>query len=344
MTRHSARVLVCRSQFGVAAAKTPIQHAIGLRIGRLPGQHQGELSLVESLDPTVNHDPKSAECQLPLRNPEDHGIPRMLSRHTLHTRHCICFFIWFLSVNKRCAPLVIILTKELSRKPSSRLQRNRSGAPAKLAQCFGGTYGKTNSAFECLPEAPPNSLIHKSQYIWTSIDDILVHRGSAQDGWRDADPRNLLYVSENNDIDWEDQHPNGKDPVVAVRADTQKASAVPMNGIEGQVVCRSIEDEVLKPTPTTQLRPDFPLTLPVLTNSDPSSDGCHQSSTEPTLIACAIRCQRNIQCRSMYYNAEDHTCVHMLYVDARLPSVFRLKSEEWKRYAKTAIISKSAAR
>ncbi|KAG5444065.1 hypothetical protein CSKR_202924 [Clonorchis sinensis] len=184
----------------------------------------------------------------------------------------------------------------------------------------------------------------QSQYIWTSIDDILVHRGSAQDGWRDADPRNLLYVSENNDIDWEDQHPNGKDPVVAVRADTQKASAVPMNGIEGQVVCRSIEDEVLKPTPTTQLRPDFPLTLPVLTNSDPSSDGCHQSSTEPTLIACAIRCQRNIQCRSMYYNAEDHTCVHMLYVDARLPSVFRLKSEEWKRYAKTAIISKSAAR
>ncbi|OON15483.1 hypothetical protein X801_08714 [Opisthorchis viverrini] len=184
----------------------------------------------------------------------------------------------------------------------------------------------------------------QSQYIWTSINDILVHRGSAQDGWRDADPRNLVYVSETRDIDWENHQPNEKDPVVAVRADTQKASTVPMNGIEGQVVCRLIEDEVLKPPLTTQLRRDFPLVLSALTNSAPSSDGCHQSITEPTLVACAIRCQRNIQCRSMYYNVEDHTCVHMLYVDARLPSVFPLKSEEWKRFAKTAITFKSAAR
>ncbi|TGZ70069.1 hypothetical protein CRM22_003386 [Opisthorchis felineus] len=181
--------------------------------------------------------------------------------------------------------------------------------------------------------------VAQPQYIWTSVNDILVHRGSAHDGWRDADPRNLEYASETKDIYWEDHQPNGKDPVVAVRPDTQKASAVPMNGIEGQVVCRLIEGEVLKPPPTIQMKPDFPLKLSVLTNSAHSSDGCHQSSTEPTLIACAIRCQRNVQCRSMYYNVKDHTCVHMLYVDARLPSVFPLESDEWKRYAKTAIIT-----
>ncbi|KER25494.1 hypothetical protein T265_07063 [Opisthorchis viverrini] len=52
--------------------------------GLLPVRHQTEILLVESLDPTDNHDLVLAECRLPMPHPEGVRISRKLPPLTLY--------------------------------------------------------------------------------------------------------------------------------------------------------------------------------------------------------------------------------------------------------------------
>ncbi|GAA48410.1 hypothetical protein CSKR_111883 [Clonorchis sinensis] len=112
-------------------------------------------------------------------------------------------------------------------------------------------------------------------------------------------------------------------------------STFPKKKLNAQVVCELIGPTSNAPTSLVQLKENFQVVLETLHNDDPGADGCYVKSTEVNLGKCAFRCAMNKDCRSLYYHPPTQTCVHMLYIDARLPFEYRNFVQQWKRYAKT---------
>ncbi|GAA47938.1 hypothetical protein CLF_100987 [Clonorchis sinensis] len=80
VTRDSTRIPLYCSHSG---AEKPIPRKIGQKFAKLPVRHQTEILLVESLDPTANHDPVLAECRLPVAHPEGAVLFRSSRQFTL---------------------------------------------------------------------------------------------------------------------------------------------------------------------------------------------------------------------------------------------------------------------
>ncbi|GAA48409.1 hypothetical protein CLF_101572 [Clonorchis sinensis] len=177
----------------------------------------------------------------------------------------------------------------------------------------------------------PNKIPTSALFTWTSVSDVLVHRGKAKEGWRDADPRNLLYASQLGDINWDDEQPDGNKPVVGLKQPNLRAHDIQLERIQANVVCELIKEATLETPRINQFKANFPIKLEQEKNDNEISDACYQRLMEPTLLKCSFLCNQNIQCRSVYHNLSQKTCVHILYTDARLPSAFRNIAGEWKR-------------
>ncbi|TGZ70678.1 hypothetical protein CRM22_003062 [Opisthorchis felineus] len=176
-----------------------------------------------------------------------------------------------------------------------------------------------------------------STNLWLGFNWFLSTPNRSAVGWHDVDPRTPQYATVGKEILWDPNDPLGTEPVVVSRCLTKTmfGCSVLCQWLSLTVYC---EHGGHLPTENWQqlYRSDFPVQLKdnfILPST--KSLGCYQEILTNSMTECAHRCTVNMECRSFYYGRYNLRCVHTLYADSLLPSVFAMNPTGWKRFAKT---------
>ncbi|OON23740.1 hypothetical protein X801_00337, partial [Opisthorchis viverrini] len=140
--------------------------------------------------------------------------------------------------------------------------------------------------------------------------------------------------SEVGDIKFDELRPNLSGHVTVLRVISGKAELSSLHGARGEVICE-LAGRLPLPILLVQMRTNFPPEIPLVPNNSSEDDSCFLEVPEPSILRCFFLCGANKVCRAAYYNTGVKKCVHMLHVDARIPSVFKEDTPTWIRYTKT---------
>ncbi|TGZ70071.1 hypothetical protein CRM22_003387 [Opisthorchis felineus] len=132
----------------------------------------------------------------------------------------------------------------------------------------------------------PNRIPTSVSFTWTSVSDVLVRRGKAKEGWRDADPRNLRYASKLGDINWDEKQPDGNRPVVGLKRPNLRAHDIQLQGNRANIVCEMIKDATVETPRINQFKANFPVVLEQMKNDDELSDGCYEMQSKHSVPQC----------------------------------------------------------
>ncbi|KAF5403819.1 hypothetical protein PHET_02722 [Paragonimus heterotremus] len=173
---------------------------------------------------------------------------------------------------------------------------------------------------------------------WTGVNQLLVRRDTAKDGWYDTNPETPAYTTEKN-FPWCATQPDGNGPVTVYNRsdDLFYDYALTAKPINLDVFCQYTGDPS-NTVSAVKFTTNFPVKLVDFIQKNSNFFGCFPGTiTESTPLRCAMSCASNSACRSVYVNVFDGECVPVMYADSLLPWDIAKSTDGWKRFAKTEI-------
>ncbi|KAF5404713.1 hypothetical protein PHET_01706 [Paragonimus heterotremus] len=196
--------------------------------------------------------------------------------------------------------------------------------------------------------------------IWTGVNQLLINRQTASDGWRDTNPDTPEYKTPSN-FPWFDNQPIADRPYTYYDFQNEGFFGISAsNSDDYGVFCEF--GGLLPVTPTSvKFRTELPQSVSDLFQINPEFIGCYSSRIiKTTRLKCAFitfsswivtillqvfpysyyRCAQNHACRSVYYEKQTGQCVQVLYADSLLTEYHRKLGTNWVRFAKTTVVLK----
>ncbi|TPP62883.1 hypothetical protein FGIG_00001 [Fasciola gigantica] len=186
-----------------------------------------------------------------------------------------------------------------------------------------------DKAIQVLPAS--NSTI---KYAWTGINDYLLEQNGDRIGWRAVNAELKDVVIDEKDEKWAYEEPtHGGTLMLQTDGSSYKlhTSYLFPKQSEGHVICQLIREATVKLHSESFRMTKFSSTHPVRLNeySGQAEESIWVFSPSVSLLQCAFRCKKVLECRSIYFNTMGKTCVLVMFADTKLPN--KLPGRGWIR-------------
>ncbi|KAF7260859.1 hypothetical protein EG68_01893 [Paragonimus skrjabini miyazakii] len=171
--------------------------------------------------------------------------------------------------------------------------------------------------------------------IWTGVNQLLINRQTASDGWRDTNPDTPEYTTPLN-FPWFNNQPTADKPCTYYDFNNKRYVGISASSSdEYSVFCEF--GGLLPVAPITiKFSTEFPQCISDVFQINPEFIGCYSSRIiQTTRMKCAFMCAANHACRSVYFEKQTGQCIQVLYADSLLAEYHRNEGNNWVRFAKT---------
>ncbi|KAF5404714.1 hypothetical protein PHET_01707 [Paragonimus heterotremus] len=174
--------------------------------------------------------------------------------------------------------------------------------------------------------------------VWTGVNQLLINRQTATDGWGDTNPDTPEYKTP-LDFPWFNNQPSADNPYTYYNFRHKAFFGRSTSNTDDPSVYCEFGGLLPSGVTTTKFRTDFPEKISEFFPSNPEFTGCYVNDrTRTTKIKCGFMCAQNHACRSVYFDEQTGQCIQVLYADSPLAQYHRKMGTTWVRFAKTPAV------
>ncbi|KAF7260858.1 hypothetical protein EG68_01892 [Paragonimus skrjabini miyazakii] len=186
-------------------------------------------------------------------------------------------------------------------------------------------------------------LLHKihpftSHPIWTGVNQLLIDRQTASDGWRDTNPDTPEYTTPLN-FSWYTTQTSADSPYTYYDFHDKAFSGGTIGTTYDHGVYCEFGGLLPSAVTTTKFRTDFPEKISEFFPVNSEFTGCYiNDNSRTTKLKCVFMCAKYHACRSVYFDEQTGQCIQVLYADSLLAEYHRKMGAAWVRFAKTPAV------